>query len=287
MLAGAAKALAGLKSLYVLPRTLWIAFGIYFVLGFLNVSSMKLYLPLLRSLVVCDAPVREGLYSGSLRCGDFAEVISVSLQQEAWLVGVKLLCRMVSGPILGALCDSHGRKPVLLLSVAGFTLASWLIALAVTQDLIPPIAILTFALAVQGLTTAFKLCFNSMIADLLDKEQLQKGFVVLNHVDVLSRGLSLCFVIWIQKVQFMHFGFLCSMAGSLGVVVLLLCHRLLPETLTSSNGDGPKGMAKDMSLPGLLRSSFAELQAGSLGSSRADWQRFSCQQLTSNVAHEF
>ena len=28
----------------------------------------------------------------------------------------------------------------------------------------------------------------------------------------------------------MHFGFLCSMAGSLGVVVLLLCHRLLPET---------------------------------------------------------
>ena len=24
-------------------------------------------------------------------------------------MGVKLLCRMVSGPILGALCDSHGR----------------------------------------------------------------------------------------------------------------------------------------------------------------------------------
>ena len=51
----------------------------------------------------------DEVYSGSLHCGDRNLVISISLQQEAWLVGLKLLCRMISGPILGALCDYHGR----------------------------------------------------------------------------------------------------------------------------------------------------------------------------------
>ena len=78
----------------------------------LQVSSIKLYLPLLRSLVVCEQEVSPEVYSGSLYCGDRNQVISVSLQQEAWLVGLKLLCRMLSGPILGALCDSHGRARV-------------------------------------------------------------------------------------------------------------------------------------------------------------------------------
>ena len=51
----------------------------------------------------------DEVYSGSLHCGDRNLVISISLQQEAWLVALKLLCRMISGPILGALCDYHGR----------------------------------------------------------------------------------------------------------------------------------------------------------------------------------
>ena len=42
-------------------------------------------------------------------------MISISLQQEAWLVALKLLCRMISGPFLGALCDYHGRTLALTL----------------------------------------------------------------------------------------------------------------------------------------------------------------------------
>lgn len=240
MLAGKLVAgIQGLKELYVLPVTLWVAFALYIPLGFINVSSIKLYLPLLRSLVVCETPVSDEFYSGSLHCGDRNLVISISLQQEAWLVALKLLCRMISGPILGALCDYHGRKPVLMLSISGITAASWLMMLACQQTFIPPIWTLSFALALQGCTTAFNLCFKSMVADLLDGGQRAKGFVVLNHTDVFSRGITLCFVIWIQKVQFMRFDLLCMMAGLLGLAILASCYLFLEETLKEKKGRDP------------------------------------------------
>ena len=58
----------------------------------------------------CPSTWGDEVYSGSLHCGDRNLVISISLQQEAWLVALKLFCRMISGPFLGALCDYHGRN---------------------------------------------------------------------------------------------------------------------------------------------------------------------------------
>lgn len=48
--------------------------------------------------------------------------------------------------------------------------------------------ILSLALTLQGCTTAFNLCFKSMVADLLDGAQRAKGFVVLNHADATCLG---------------------------------------------------------------------------------------------------
>lgn len=48
--------------------------------------------------------------------------------------------------------------------------------------------ILSLALTLQGCTTAFNLCFKSMVADLLDGAQRAKGFVVLNHADATCMG---------------------------------------------------------------------------------------------------
>merc|ERR1719326_884752 len=129
-----------LRNLYILPPALIPAFILYVPLSFVNVTSWKLYLPLLRSLVRCDAPISQ--YSGSLYCGDVNMVMSVALQQEAWLVAIKLVLRMVSGPILGALCDQHGRKAILELSIGGFATACFLMYLACIQSLVPPIAVL-------------------------------------------------------------------------------------------------------------------------------------------------
>lgn len=257
MMSGRLELIAGLRKLYVLPPVLWTVFAIYFPLGFINVASMKLYLPLLRSLVVCQTPVSEADYSGSLRCGDRNLVISEALQAEAWLVGVKLLCRMVSGPILGGLCDSLGRKPVLLLSIGGITVAFLLMMLACMQTLVPPMFVLTVALVIQGCTTAFGLCSKAIIADSLEPDQRARGFVVLNHVDVLSRGVTIVFVIYVQKIQFMRFDLLCGAAALVGLSLIFFVHSCLPETLPQKSP--VEETEQSSSVPGLCRGRFKEL----------------------------
>lgn len=218
-----------LRSLYVLPPVLLPAFLLYVPLSFVNVTSWKLYLPLLRSLVECDAPITH--YSGSLHCGDVNMVMSVALQQEAWLVAVKLVLRMVSGPILGALCDQHGRKAILMLSIGGFTVACFLMYIACIQSFVPPVLVLTVAMIVQGCTTAFGLCFKGMVADVYEAKERAKGFVVLNHVDVLSRAFVIVFTITVQKSQLLHYDRVCFAAFMCGLVLLLWCHLCLHETL--------------------------------------------------------
>eukprot|EP00933_Yihiella_yeosuensis_P062035 TRINITY_DN64957_c0_g1_i1.p1 TRINITY_DN64957_c0_g1~~TRINITY_DN64957_c0_g1_i1.p1 ORF type:complete len:466 (+),score=76.07 TRINITY_DN64957_c0_g1_i1:77-1474(+) len=222
-----------LRRLYDLPPNLVTAFWIYFWLGFINVSGFKLYLPLLRSLIACDVPVDSNLesYSGSLRCGDRNFVISEALQQEAWLVLLKLAMRMFSGPILGALCDTHGRKPILMLSISGITISFLLMSYACAESCSAPLLVLTLALGIQGSTTAFGLCFKTIIADSLEPSERPKGFVTLNHIDVLSRGLTIAFVIYVQKALVMQYQWLCLAAAAIGVCLLLACHVLLEETL--------------------------------------------------------
>lgn len=220
------------RNLYILPPVLLRAFTLYVPLSFVNVTSWKLYLPLLRSIVVCDVPVTQ--YSGSLYCGDVNQVMSVALLQEAWLVAVKLVLRMISGPILGALCDQHGRKTILMLSIGGFTVSCFLMFLACVQTLVPPVFILTIAMVIQGCTTAFGLCFKGMVADALPKEERAKGFVVMNHADVLSRAITIVLVIAVQKAQILHYDWLCLIAVASGLVLLLCCHCFLHETLPAA-----------------------------------------------------
>lgn len=73
--------------------------------------------------------------------------------------------------------------------------------------------------------------------------------------------MTLCFVIWIQKLQFMRFDLLCMMAGLLGLGILLACHLSLEESLVE------KKVSKQ--LPD-LQHLFKELKAPYelLGSSR-------------------
>jgi MFS family permease len=157
--------------------------------------------------------------------------MSVALQQEAWLVGVKLVLRMISGPILGAMCDQYGRKSVLMLSIGGFTLACLLMYIACIQNIVPPLVVLTVAMVVQGITTAFGLCFKGMVADACKDTERAKGFVVLEHVDVLSRGFAIVFVIAVQKAQVLRYDRLCLAAVVLGSALLFGCHRCVHETL--------------------------------------------------------
>ena len=49
----------------------------------------------------------------------YAERMGASPSQIGWLMGIYAACQLISGPLLGRLSDSMGRKPLLLVSQAG------------------------------------------------------------------------------------------------------------------------------------------------------------------------
>merc|ERR1719453_2456037 len=118
-----------------------------------------------------------------------------------------------------------------MLSIGGFAGACFLMCVACVQTTVPPIALLTVAMVVQGTTTAFGLCFKGMVADIYEDKERAKGFAVLNHVDVLSRAFVIVFTICVQKAQLLHYERLCLAAFVIGLVLLFCCHLFLHETL--------------------------------------------------------
>ena len=46
----------------------------------------------------------------------YAEKLGATPFQVGWLIGAYAACQLVSGPLLGRLSDSTGRKPLLLVS---------------------------------------------------------------------------------------------------------------------------------------------------------------------------
>jgi hypothetical protein len=87
-------------------------------------------------------------------------------------------------------------------------------------------------MVIQGSTTAFGLCFKAMVADACAAgTEKAKGFVVLNHMDVLSRGAVIVFVIVVQKSQILHYDRLCLAAVAIGSALVIACHWYVHETL--------------------------------------------------------
>ncbi len=76
---------------------------------------------------------------------------------------------MVSGPILGALSDRYGRRPVLLLSLCGTALAYLLLALAHS---LPMIAL---AIAIDGITAGNLSTAYAYIADVTTSDNRARG----------------------------------------------------------------------------------------------------------------
>lgn len=103
----------------------------------------------------------------------YAERMGASPSQVGWLMGIYAACQLVSGPLLGRLSDSMGRKPLLIVSQAGTCLGFLVTAYA------PTLWILFLARAIDGATAGNLSLAQAYITDITKPEERTKSFGVI------------------------------------------------------------------------------------------------------------
>ncbi len=100
----------------------------------------------------------------------YAERMGASPVQVGWLIGIYAACQLVSGPFLGRLSDTTGRKPLLLVSQLGTCIGFLITAFA------PNLWVLFFARAVDGMTAGNLSLAQAYISDVTRPEERAKAF---------------------------------------------------------------------------------------------------------------
>jgi MFS family permease len=103
----------------------------------------------------------------------YAEKLGASPFQVGWLIGAYAACQLVSGPLLGRLSDSTGRKPLLLVSQAGTFIGFIITAFA------PNLVILFLARMIDGATAGNLSLAQAYISDITKPEDRAKSFGVI------------------------------------------------------------------------------------------------------------
>jgi DHA1 family tetracycline resistance protein-like MFS transporter len=103
----------------------------------------------------------------------YAEKLGATPFQVGWLIGAYAACQLVSGPLLGRLSDSTGRKPLLLVSQAGTFIGFIITAFA------PNLIILFLARMIDGATAGNLSLAQAYISDITKPEDRAKSFGVI------------------------------------------------------------------------------------------------------------
>ncbi len=103
----------------------------------------------------------------------YAERLGATPFQVGWLIGAYAACQLVSGPLLGRLSDSTGRKPLLLVSQAGTLLGFIVTAFA------PSLLVLFIARMIDGATAGNLSLAQAYISDITKPENRAKSFGVI------------------------------------------------------------------------------------------------------------
>ena len=103
----------------------------------------------------------------------YAEKLGATPFQVGWLIGAYAACQLISGPLLGRLSDSTGRKPLLLVSQAGTFIGFIITAFA------PNLIILFLARMIDGATAGNLSLAQAYISDITKPEDRAKSFGVI------------------------------------------------------------------------------------------------------------
>lgn len=181
-----------------MTRALWITLFI----AFANSLSFTILIPILY------------LYGRQFELSDF---------QTSLLFAVYAVAQFISTPIIGKLSDRFGRKPLLIVSLAGTVVANFLAGTASSA------AVLFFARFLDGITGGNVSVAQAIVSDIAPPEQRAKAFGLFGAV-TFGLGFILGPVLSLAAQRFsLGAGFLTSSA--IAAIALTLTVVLLPETL--------------------------------------------------------
>lgn len=166
----------------------------------------------------------------------YSKKFGLSDLQNGLLFSIFSICQFISTPIIGRLSDKYGRKPMLLLSIAGTAASFFMMAFA------PSAIFLFFARAIDGLTAGNIPVAFAVISDSTKPEERAKAF------GLISAGLNFGFVFG-PAVAALTVGISQALpfiiAGVVTLIAVVLTALYLPET-NKHMGEVRKGKLFDI-----------------------------------------
>ncbi len=144
--------------------------------------------------------------------------------QTSFLFAIYSISQFFATPVIGKLADRFGRKPLLIISLAGTVVANFIAGTATTAT------ILFLARFLDGITGGNNSVAQAVISDVTTPENRAKGFGVLGAALGLGFILGPTISLLAQHIS-LGASFLAS--SVLALIALLITAFFLPETLKS------------------------------------------------------
>jgi predicted MFS family arabinose efflux permease len=142
--------------------------------------------------------------------------------QTSLLYSIYAIAQFFATPVIGKLSDRFGRKPLLIISLAGTVIANFLAGTATT------VALLFFARFLDGITGGNASVAQAVISDVTTPENRAKGFGIYGATFGLGFVLGPAISLLAQQIS-LGAGFLVSSA--IAAIALIITIFFLPETL--------------------------------------------------------
>lgn len=202
-------------------RTFWIIA----LIAFINSLSFTILIPIIY------------LYGKQFGLNDF---------QTSLLFSIYSVAQFFATPIIGKLSDRFGRKPLLIISLAGTVIANFLAGTATTAT------VLFLARFLDGITGGNSSVAQAVISDVTNRENRAKGFGIFGAAFGSGLILGPAVSLLAQSIS-LGASFLAS--GAIAFVALLITIFFLPETIAHKDTShnyfdlGLENLIKGLAIP--------------------------------------
>lgn len=178
-------------------------FWIIALIAFINSMSLTILIPIIY------------LYGKQFSLNDF---------QTSLLFAIYSITQFLSTPVIGKLSDIYGRKPLLMISLAGTVIANFIAGTATTA------AVLFLARFLDGITGGNNSVAQAVLSDVIPREQRAQAFGIFGAAFGLGFVVGPAISLLLQPIS-LGASFVASSA--IAAVGLIITMVFLPETLVA------------------------------------------------------